>query len=1048
MTSHPGPTASPSEAPALTTMGGTVLVGTRDPAKGNYATLVAGPAEPHVIRHLDENDISQVAPPVTFALTSFAQLTDLHITDDQSPLRVEFLDRYADPGEPHQGSYDFDSAYRPQECLAPFLTDAICRALRKAGRGPRTGLPLAFTMITGDGVDNCQANELRWYIDILDGQTVTVNSGSPTLDHSVTSDALGLPVEYWHPASHDFEESSHHGPGLDNYFLAGYPPVPQLPFAARKAFTATGLGMPWFACYGNHDALVQGNATPDGVIHGYPAGAVFDLRAIATGDFKRTQLNQPLPDVKPSGWDLGWVDIADTAVNAGFAGLLVPADERRRLVSRAEFIAAHFDTHGTPAGHGFTLSASAFYVVPGRPSDLVRHIVLDTTDPNGYDTGYIGWAQLQWLEEQLLAGSAHYLTDDQAPVVAEQPGVRDVLFVVHSHHAIRSLRVNKDALERLLLRYPNVVLLVNGHSHKNIIERHFRPWPTGPHGGFYEVGTSSVIDFPSQGRIFELVSGGGTLSIVTTMVDIDAPLDFRGGDITQPDVLAALGREIAANDLQGRDRLVIDNPGTPDQRNVRLLQPVPFALPDPPLFGSPLAAVAVGVAAGSAVTATVDEHDQIRVGGIDGSNPALLTGTLRAICLTTEPDGTLHLFGANAEGRPWHRRRSATGTWTPWLPVDGQFTAVAAARSGPGLVELFAVQGITSGGPDTPRGALWRTRQAAAGADGLDAWQLLGDGGFTDIAACADGSGRVVLAAVSAATSTVSSITQTSPGSWAGATWQSHGVPATAVAVACGAGGIVEIVITDDDGRVRNSRQTAPGASAWTAWNDLDRVWARFTIRKLAIAASSGPSVRLRLYGASADGQVFVRSPLLADPARWGSWGPLPMTVRPTILPSDAPDVTWPGDQRSLLGKPVFLQLAASGGAAPVTWTADGLPRGLSCSAAGLITGVPVTGGPATQLITVTATDTSLAAGTATFRWTTDAQVPELLSLAQAEAIAEVRAAGLTVGPPALDNHCLGPAGTVVGQSHPAGAVLPEGTAIRLSVSTGLNNKGKPCQAQ
>lgn len=115
--------------------------------------------------------------------------------------------------------------------MAPFLTDAICRAVRKAGRGPRTGLPLAFTMVSGDGIDNCQANELRWYIDILDGQTVTTNSGSPSLDHSVTSDALGLAVEYWHPASFDFEESNHNGPGLDNYFRAGYPAVAPVPVA-------------------------------------------------------------------------------------------------------------------------------------------------------------------------------------------------------------------------------------------------------------------------------------------------------------------------------------------------------------------------------------------------------------------------------------------------------------------------------------------------------------------------------------------------------------------------------------------------------------------------------------------------------------------------------------------------------------------------------------------------------------------------------------------------------------------------------------------------
>jgi hypothetical protein len=302
-----------------------------------------------------------------------------------------------------------------------------------------------------------------------------------------------------------------------------------------------------------------------------------------------------------------------------------------------------------------------------------------------------------------------------------------------------------------------------------------------------------------------------------------------------------------------------------------------------------------------------------------------------------------------------------------------------------------------------------------------------------------------VLVAISGATGTVMALAQSSPGNWAASAWQSLGAPATAVAVGCGLDGVVEIVLTDDDGRVQSARQTSPGASSWSPWRDLDEDWARFTIRRLAMADPAGS---LRLYGASADGQVFVRSTLLFDPTHWGSWAPLAVTVRPTMPIVDAPDVTWPGDQQTLLGAPASLQLLASGGAGPIVWTADSLPNGLACSTGGLITGVPVPGGPATQVVTVTATDANLTAGRTTFFWTTDAQVPDVLGMTQALAIAELHAAGLTVGAASKDNHCLGPAGTVVGQSHPAGAILPEGTEIRLSVSTGVNNKGKPCEVQ
>ncbi|MGA2036604.1 MAG: TIGR03767 family metallophosphoesterase, partial [Acidimicrobiales bacterium] len=87
--------------------------------------------------------------------------------------------------------------------------------------------------------------------------------------------------------------------------------------------------------------------------------------------------------------------------------------------------------------------------------------------------------------------------------------------------------------------------------HVNDIIPHRRPSGWQAPGGFWEINTASVIDFPQQARIVELVDNrDGTLSIFGTMIDSLAPLRWTGtGDPMQ---LAALSRELAANDWQAR----------------------------------------------------------------------------------------------------------------------------------------------------------------------------------------------------------------------------------------------------------------------------------------------------------------------------------------------------------------------------------------------------------------------------------------------------------------------------------------------------------------
>jgi len=91
--------------------------------------------------------------------------------------------------------------------------------------------------------------------------------------------------------------------------------------------------------------------------------------------------------------------------------------------------------------------------------------------------------------------------------------------------------------------------------------------------------------------------------------------------------------------------------------------------------------------------------------------------------------------------------------------------------------------------------------------------------------------------------------------------------------------------------------------------------------------------------------------------------------------------VTNPGAQTATAGTAITpTTLAASGGTSPYTWTATGLPAGLSLSTAGVLSGTPSTAG--TSSVTVTATDSTGATGTATFSFQVTSATPTIVAIA------------------------------------------------------------------
>ncbi|MFD4637267.1 M4 family metallopeptidase [Lentzea sp. NPDC058436] len=103
--------------------------------------------------------------------------------------------------------------------------------------------------------------------------------------------------------------------------------------------------------------------------------------------------------------------------------------------------------------------------------------------------------------------------------------------------------------------------------------------------------------------------------------------------------------------------------------------------------------------------------------------------------------------------------------------------------------------------------------------------------------------------------------------------------------------------------------------------------------------------------------------------AAWDAISVPAQSADPTCSATGTVTISNPGNQSGTIGTAVSLPLSASGGTAPYTWSATGLPAGLSINSGnGTISGTPTTA--ATSNVTVTATDSANKSGTASFSWT------------------------------------------------------------------------------
>ncbi|UJA21327.1 hypothetical protein HJD18_14630 [Thermoleophilia bacterium SCSIO 60948] len=346
-------------------------------------------------------------------------------------------------------------------------------------------------LISGDLIDSAQRNELDLALGILEGGEVDPDSGGPGYDG---------PQEASSPDPFVFR------PDVDA------PTAPGVLDRAQESFISPGLDVPWLPAVGNHDLLVQGEAPPEPL-----------FEDIAVGDERLVEIDQglELPD-SPTR------ELLADVLEDGLPGTTTPtpADPDRRYLEPAELVGDLREASGVGgAGERLDYGFDA--------GEDVRIVVLDVADRAGGAGGAVTDAELELLDSELDA--------------AAESG-RWVF--VASHQPLDESDRGDEALA-LIDRSPQVVAVLSGHTHENLIE----PRESSA-GGYWAIETSSLADFPEQSRMLRLRETADGLVIETWMLDhTDAGLP-------------GVSRELGYIDAQGgRPRGLA---GGAEDRNARL----------------------------------------------------------------------------------------------------------------------------------------------------------------------------------------------------------------------------------------------------------------------------------------------------------------------------------------------------------------------------------------------------------------------------------------------------------------------------------------------
>ena len=206
-------------------------------------------------------------------LLTFFTISDIHITDKESPDQLIYLQRL------HKTLPVSASLYSGIMLYTTHVLDAAVQTINALHKKD----PFDFGISLGDACNSTQYNELRWYIDVLDGKVISPSSGAH----------LGAEtIEY------------------------------------QKPFKAAGLDktIPWYQTLGNHDHFWIGSIPVDHSLRTDLRQSFISDEVFATGDV----LANPA-QIKDHTYYMGVLDGSTPYGDISYAGPARTSRARQKL---------------------------------------------------------------------------------------------------------------------------------------------------------------------------------------------------------------------------------------------------------------------------------------------------------------------------------------------------------------------------------------------------------------------------------------------------------------------------------------------------------------------------------------------------------------------------------------------------------------------------------------------------------------------------------------------------------------------------------------------